>query len=71
MTSTGTATAVVAGIFWGKCYANTAYKRRLIALVVSGIGDVCDSDAADDRVLVVCGAVRRDVRVPRSGAWIV
>lgn len=33
VTSTGTATAVVAGIFWGKCYANTAYKRRLIALL--------------------------------------
>ena len=33
VTSTGTATAVIAGILWGRCYANTPHKRRLIALL--------------------------------------
>lgn len=33
VTSTGTAVAVIAGLVWGKIYANTLQKRRLIALL--------------------------------------
>ena len=33
VTSTGTAVAVIAGLVWGKIYANTLQKRRLITLL--------------------------------------
>ena len=36
VTSTGTAAAVFAGLFWGKLYANTLQKRRMIALLFLG-----------------------------------
>lgn len=36
ITSSGTAAAVIAGLLWGRIYANTNHKRRVIAILFTG-----------------------------------